>query len=653
MRALLLFCTCLCYFLFDGKYSTGHAQEGGEVPQYVTSRPGLMAINESKFISEEITGQETLIDFSTFPLSDLKDNPDQPAELNEVICYRQDTINCLLLVKFDEQQKIIFAKQDKSNNWSTSFIPTERLDGFALDLRFVSVSKTAITLSFGNQENRQILIWDKQKNKLLQKYLIKDSEFVFLKRVYKSTNITSMGLITPLLPLVTATDTVQWLLFHPDGSQSKIDAKRDCRPTAIINDKIICLYWGDKVFDHHKNKTKVWREKYRGYNLIYIAPTKDNDIYTDPFGNILNFHYLKDSKLAFTVFEDGWQRPYIFDASTLTASPLLEKDCNPGQQHISALAATSKGDAVILNYYSPLQSSHYRIATLNSKFDQNCLSDGRMVTENKDNFDLDNIKIKRLKTDKRDVPILLLHSKAEGKAKGQLMLQSYGAYGVWNDEGYSPAWASQWLAEGGSIAFVHIRGGSGYGPSWWKAGRGIKGKLEAEKDLMDATQYLHNIDGRFTNKTSIYAGSAGGILASSGALKNPKLIKNVILRAPCMSFTAGIRYECSESNDFGNTLIEEEALLMATISPRDIAATATEFPNFIFLIPEFDDRVDQQNIYYGASTIPDKYKSFYQLPGAYHTDPLPEKEEEALINSIVSYILDNNSNITNNDIDKK
>lgn len=655
IRSSIIFLLLFVIPVIVGVQNKSYAQDGNEELNYSISRPGLIAPNSSgsQVISEEVLSQEVLLDFVTFPFAQLNDTPDQPAELTEVACLRRIYVTCLLRINLDGSPKIFVAEKNNTS-WTINLAPTGAFEKFTFANNFLSITNSShLTFAFNNENERRIFSWSLSKDQVSKSIPIKDEDFAIVRNVYDSENIKAMVLLAPNTPFVAATSATKWLILYKDGTSQELQAASECNPVAVLRDTIICAYWGDKIFSEESSETKIWRDNHAGLKLTYIAPTQGNDIFIEVNGKRDSFHYV-DEKLAFTLIQDGWQRPYIFDLNTPTASPLLDENCNAGQQHISALAATSKGDAVILNYYSPLHARHYKIATSESQFDKNCLSDGRTVSKEKDDliFDRTKINMKRLKTDKRNVPILLLHSKTNGKAKGQLMLQSYGAYGIWNDERYNPAWASQWMAEGGSIAFIHVRGGGGFGPSWWRSGIGIAGKQEAAKDLVDAAFYLQNKDSRFVGNTSIYAQSAGGILASSVALRGPRLIQNVILRAPCMSFTAGLRYECSGDNDFGNPLDAEEALQMTSISPRDIASTITEFPNFVFLVPEFDDLVDPENILYGSATIPDEYKRFINLPGVYHTDLLPKEQEEALINSIVENIVNKNDVLNKNEGNK-
>ncbi len=641
IRSSFLLYSNLLILLFVGMQSQSFAQERNEELEYSISRPGLIAPNSSglQLTSEEVLSQKVLIDFTTFPFTQLKDNPDQSAQLNEISCVRRYKITCLLRISLDGNLKIFLAEKNEQS-WVTRLIPAGIIEKYTFANNFLSLTNSSdVTMAFNDEDERRIISWSIEGNKTPRSIPIKDNEFAILRNVYDSDKISGFALLSPNTPFVAATSAEKWLVLYKDGTFKKLKSNSECRPVTVLNDSIICVYWGDKNFPKELGAVRVWQEKYEDQKLIYIAPTQGNDIYTEVDGEYDSFHYI-DGKLAFTLFENGWQRPYILDHDQSTVKPLIDSMCTLNQQHIYAKATTAKGDAMILEHYSPLQPSKLNIAKLDSSFNKACISNERVFNKRQNQFNANDFVMERITTEKRNVPMLFIESKVKGPLSGQLMIMVYGAYGKWLNEGYLGAWGNQWLAKGGSIAFVHVRSGGGYGPSWWRSGIRTTGKKEAAKDLIDTAFYLQNIDERFVGNTSIYAQSAGGILASSVALRAPKLIQNVILRAPCMSFSTGLRYECSGDNEFGDPLDPRDAEQMLTLSPRDIASETKIFPNFIFLIPEFDSLIDRENIIYGSEPIPEENKIFIDLKGVHHTDLLADEEEETLIARITTIIKD-------------
>ena len=98
-------------------------------------------------------------------------------------------------------------------------------------------------------------------------------------------------------------------------------------------------------------------------------------------------------------------------------------------------------------------------------------------------------------------------------------LCAYGAYGVTLSATFSPL-RRAWFDRGGAYAFVHVRGGGGFGEEWHRAGR-LKNKPNSISDFIAAAQYLIHAGWAKPATLSAMGASAGGIVIGGAVVAKP------------------------------------------------------------------------------------------------------------------------------------
>ncbi len=111
-----------------------------------------------------------------------------------------------------------------------------------------------------------------------------------------------------------------------------------------------------------------------------------------------------------------------------------------------------------------------------------------------------------------------------------VLIQAYGSYGISQLADFSPR-AVSFLAEGGSYASCHVRGGGELGDAWRIAGKDAN-KPHTWRDLIACGQDL--IARGITTKAQlfIFGGSAGGITMGRAMTERPDLFAGVIDAVP-------------------------------------------------------------------------------------------------------------------------
>ena len=133
-----------------------------------------------------------------------------------------------------------------------------------------------------------------------------------------------------------------------------------------------------------------------------------------------------------------------------------------------------------------------------------------------------------------EVPLSLVYDKnLDLDSAHEVFIYVYGAYGESMSPFFSPIFLD-WVAQGGILAFPHVRGGGEKGQAWHRAGMKSL-KYNSWKDLNACTDYL--IKNRYTRKGKIalYTSSAGGITAGMAVNERPELYASFVAEVPRMN----------------------------------------------------------------------------------------------------------------------
>jgi oligopeptidase B len=171
------------------------------------------------------------------------------------------------------------------------------------------------------------------------------------------------------------------------------------------------------------------------------------------------------------------------------------------------------------------------------------------------------------------IPVsLFYHKDTPRDGSAPLKLSAYGAYGLHDDESYSPAQVS--LADKGMVVVTaQVRGGGIYGRQWYEAGK-MKQKLNTFTDTIDVAKWLITENYSKPNKMVLYGGSAGGLPVGYALNNAPHLFSTVIADVPFVDaltdmFDEQLPLTQEEWLEWGNPKIKSEYDYMKSYSPID------------------------------------------------------------------------------------
>ena len=157
------------------------------------------------------------------------------------------------------------------------------------------------------------------------------------------------------------------------------------------------------------------------------------------------------------------------------------------------------------------------------------------------------------------VPLSIIYKKGMNRdGEAPLMLYGYGSYGISINPFFSPMFLT-WVGEGGVIAIAHVRGGGELGDQWHKAGF-KETKPNTWKDFIASAEYLHKEKFSSPGKTTIFGGSAGGILVGRAMTSRPDLFAVAV---PAVGVMNALRTELEPNGpvnvpEFGSFKVESE-----------------------------------------------------------------------------------------------
>lgn len=618
---------------------------GGEVSpvQFLLADPGIYRIGSDTngkpgIQFEELNGSIPLLPFDEIPKAALGDT----GSIDNIACHKFPISACALHVS-DKISSIRLLIRS-GNNWAasplridaTSFFRFARSNvRFASDTMLVAINPLTV--------KGQIVRWSLSDPSRQSSIPLADNQSANLYPVYDSQTIVGFANVQTVAEQVLANDyqPSQWWIFRKDGGVDKIKPISGCRPQAIAHDTIICD--GSPSTSSRANDAfSTRRAKIGGYQVVILAPTSLGSAVDDNFFDPRTPLRSLGQDVIFDGFVRGVKRPFRLDWTKMTVRPLIPPSCLKdfaADVHVSAVGTTSDQSGALIWTFGALTPSTYALISDADLRIGRCPSVGRALPGGNAVFNSAGLHVVRSATAARRVPYTLVSGRSEGPAKGKLITFVYGVDGLWLPETYLGDWGPTWLAQGGSIAFVHVRGGGGFGEAWHLSGVGTQGKEGSVADLIDfAEEYRTRARAR-TGDIGIYAESAGGIVASIAALRRPDLFPAVVLRAGCFSLDRTHRTGCTIRDEFGKVDDPNDADGMSRLSPDKIARDQKNLPNFLFIIPEYDNVVLRQDTLSASSAIPTTKKKVIELSGVNHTDELPEPQEMALKKEVSDFYI--------------
>ncbi len=130
-----------------------------------------------------------------------------------------------------------------------------------------------------------------------------------------------------------------------------------------------------------------------------------------------------------------------------------------------------------------------------------------------------------------EVPLSLVYKRGlERNSSNPVFMYVYGAYGESMSPFFSPIFLD-WAAQGGILAFPHVRGGGEKGKKWHDQGKKNL-KYNSWKDLIACTEAMINSNLTKSGLISLYTSSAGGITAGMAVNERPDLYSSFIAEVP-------------------------------------------------------------------------------------------------------------------------
>jgi prolyl oligopeptidase len=168
-------------------------------------------------------------------------------------------------------------------------------------------------------------------------------------------------------------------------------------------------------------------------------------------------------------------------------------------------------------------------------------------------------------------------------------LSGYGGFNIPVEPGFTPEGAA-WLALGGVLAFVNVRGGGEYGRAWHEAARKTR-RQSAFDDFVAAARWL--VAAGYTTPARLAArgNSAGGLLVAVSAMQAPDAFGAVFCRVPTIDM---LRYPSlslgGSALEYGAPSDPIEGAYLAGYSPYHNVRPDRAYPTMLF-VPALDDRI--------------------------------------------------------------
>jgi len=192
-----------------------------------------------------------------------------------------------------------------------------------------------------------------------------------------------------------------------------------------------------------------------------------------------------------------------------------------------------------------------------------------------------------------EIPLSLIYDKnLKHNSDSEVFIYVYGAYGESLSPFFFPIFLD-WAAQGGILAFAHVRGGGEKGKEWHA--QGMKNlKQNSWKDLNACAEDL--IERGLTRKglISLYTASAGGITAGMAVNERPDLYSSFIAEVPRMN-PLGLESSSTASStsylEYGTVKDSLEFLGLLKMDPYHNLKPGNNYPATLIMPSNNDDRI--------------------------------------------------------------
>jgi prolyl oligopeptidase len=342
------------------------------------------------------------------------------------------------------------------------------------------------------------------------------------------------------------------------------------------------------------SKKKIaWRQLFQPKDEIHDFAVTENDLYIYTSKNAPRFKVLKtslhhpdfqhaetiiaeDSKKMLTSFaltsdaifysqsHNGIEARLYRKAFNSSEPAELTLPFKAGRIHLSSKGFRFSDLWIIVAGWSR-DNCRYRFDTAKNEFHKEMLSSPAEYPEYND------LVVEELMVPSHDgalVPLSVIYRKGLDKnGRNPSFIYGYGAYG----QSLTPFFNSGmllWTANGGVLAFAHVRGGGELGDKWHTEGMKAS-KPNSWKDLISCAEYLKKEGYTGPGKIAINGASAGGILVGKALTERPDLFAAVIAQVGAMNPLRGEETPNGPVNvpEFGTIKKPDECAALVAMDP--------------------------------------------------------------------------------------
>ena len=190
---------------------------------------------------------------------------------------------------------------------------------------------------------------------------------------------------------------------------------------------------------------------------------------------------------------------------------------------------------------------------------------------------------------RKGVPYTVIRSSMASRPLRGLLVEAYGAYGMYSKRSYPIRWLP-WLAAGWAVAVLAPRGGRDHGDAWWDGARGALKKHYTFEDTAVGIVSAQMCTGVKASNTILYGRSAGGWCAAQTGQDHPELVGAIYAEVPYVDIlrtttNPSLPLTTMEYEEFGDPIhYPDHFKALAKITPMVTIPSALEGMDMPFVL---------------------------------------------------------------------
>lgn len=174
---------------------------------------------------------------------------------------------------------------------------------------------------------------------------------------------------------------------------------------------------------------------------------------------------------------------------------------------------------------------------------------------------------------------------------GPTLIWGYGGFKIPIFADYRPGWTG-WLAAGGTLVIVNLRGGGEFGTDWYDSGR-LANKQCVFDDAIAVAEDLISTGVSTSDQLAVHGRSNGGLLVGALITQRPELFAAAVPGVGVLDmlrfhrFTVGAAWK----SDYGDPDDPDDFATALAYSPVHNITSGTAYPPTLVLTGDHDDRV--------------------------------------------------------------